>query len=359
REVLGASEIRFNPELEVYVFDDVRYQTTSNRSFYEVDSREAIWNTGADERPNLAFKIPPRDGHYGTPPRDRFFRLRQEIVNALEAAGIKVRYHHHEAGGPGQAEIELSFDSLLKSADHIQVAKYMIRNIAVSHGKTATFMPKPLFDEAGSGMHLHVYPLKGSKSLFYGPGGYGCLNSTARQFIAGLLKHTPALMAITNPTTNSYRRFGRGMAAPLSLFFSLGNRSAAVRIPGYARGEEDARIEYRVPDPSCNPYLCLAGVVMAGVDGVKKGLSPEEEGFGPYDVDAYRLSDEELSRMKAIPSSLEDALEALRVDNDFLREGGVFDPDFVGVWVGLKLKNEVFAVSVRPHPYEFYLYYDR
>lgn len=356
--VLGARDILVNAELEFYVFDSVKFAITSNRSSYEVESCEGIWNTGREENPNLGYKIPRSGGQHCAPPRDHFFHLRHEMVKALEACGVKVKYHHHELGGAGQAEIELPFSPLVEAADHIRIAKYVIKNVARLHGKTVTFMPKPLFDEAGSGMHLHLYPTDGAKSLFYDPSGYAGLNDRALMYIGGLLYHTPALMAITNPSTNSFRRFTRGLAAPYNLFFSLANRSAAIRIPGYAIGPEEERLEYRIPDALSNPYLCLAAVVMAGADGIKSAIRPQEHGFGPYDVNVYTLSEEELAKMKAAPTSLEQALEALAADHDFLAEGGVFDPGFVDFWVEMK-RDEALQVAQRPHPYEFYLYYDR
>lgn len=359
KEVTGAKEFRFSPELEFYIFDDVRYTVGTNQSFYAVDSVEASWNTGREEKPNLGYKIPRFEGQHYSPPRDHLFAIRQDIVRFLESVGIEVKYHHHEAGGPGQSEIEFNFTSLTKAADNVQIAKYAVKNIVMAHGKSATFMPKPLFDEAGNGMHVHLYPTDGNQSLFYDAGGYAGLNEMAFRFIGGLFEHTPALMAITNPSTNSYRRFSRGLAAPYNLFFSAGNRSAALRIPSYAIGAREERIEYRIPDGISNPYLCLGALAMAGADGIKRGISPQREGYGPFDVNVYTLPEKELAQMKKAPATFEEALEALSRDYSFLTEGGVFDSAFVQTWTDMKWKNEIQQLSMRTHPYEFQLYYDR
>ncbi len=358
KNILGADDILFIPELEFYVFDDVRYSNRPDSCSYQVDSVEAIWNTGRDESPNLGFKIPAKEGHFCAPPRDHSFALRSTIMGILEQAGVSIKYHHHEDGGAGQMEYELAFAPLKQAADSILKAKYIIRNVAAAHGKTVTFMPKPMFGEPGNGMHVHIYPVSKGRSAFYGE-KYGGLNELAYHFIGGLLQHSPSLMAITNASTNSFRRFGRGLSAPLCRFFSVGNRSASVRIPKYSIGEREERVEYRIPDAMCNPYLCLAGMMAAGGDGVKKSVSPEKEGFGPFDVDAHALSDEEAAKIPSLPASFEEALSALRHDSGYLSSDGLFDPMFADDWVKMKLKNEVYPVANRPHPYEFLLYYDR
>lgn len=358
KDILDVDDVLFIPELEFYMLDDVRYSNGQASCSYQIDSVEAMWNSGRDEGPNLGFKIPSREGHFCAPPRDHAFALRSTIMGALEQAGISIKYHHHEDGGAGQMEYELAFAPLKQAADNILKAKYIIRNVAAAHGKTVTFMPKPMYGEPGNGMHVHIYPVRNGKSAFYG-GKYAGLNELAYNFIGGLLQHSPSLMAITNASTNSFRRFGRGLSAPICRFFSVGNRSASVRIPKYSISEREERIEYRIPDATCNPYLCLAGIMAAGGEGVKRRVSPEKEGFGPFDVDAHALSEEDIESIPSLPGSFEEALSALRQDNDFLSCDGIFDPAFADDWVKMKLRDEVYPVANRPHPYEFQLYYDR
>jgi glutamine synthetase len=271
---------------------------------------------------------------------------------------VPVRYHHHEAGGPAQCEIELAFAPMDEVADHLQIAKDIVKQVAVGNGRLATFMPKPLFDEAGNGLHFHFNLTDGRHSLFYEEGQYGCLSELARFAIGGLLYHTPALMALTNCTTNSYRRFGQ-LAAPTNLFYSVGNRSAAVRVPAYGMSPTAQRIEYRVSDGAGSPHVKLAALAAAMADGVRRRIAPQEHGFGPWDVNVYELSEAERATMKSSPTRLEDALTALRDDHAFLETGGIFDDGFVEAWVRLKMEQEVDAVAVRPHPYEFALYLDR
>lgn len=346
------------PEIEFYIFDEARYGTLPNKSFFMVDSEQAYWNADRDEQPSLGFKFGPSGGGQADAPRDRTYNLRSLMVSRIEDAGYPVKYHHHELGSPGQLEIEPFFAPLVMSADEIMVMKYIIKNTAVEYNKTVTFMPKPLHTEPGNGLHFHQYIEKNGKSLFYDPKGYACLNQAALYYIGGLLTHTPALMALTNPGTNSFRRFGVGMAAPMNLFFSESNRSAAVRIPGYAKNAEENRVEYRLPDALCNPYLAMAAQLMAGLDGIRKKIDPTKAGFGPFDVNNYILSDKEKAKMKSTPSSLEEALEALKADCAFLTHDGVFPQEVIDVWIDMKLKNECHLLHTRPHPLEYELYYD-
>ncbi len=356
--VSGALGLLALPELEFYIFDDVRYATEMNRASYVVDTVEGRWNTDRREEPNLGYKLERFRGMQAIPPRDHLYELRSEMVSAMLACGVPVKYHHHEAGGPAQCEIELAFTPIVEAADHLQIAKDVVKQVAVRNGHLATFMPKPLFDEAGNGMHVHFNLTDGRQSLFYEAGEYGCLSELARFAIGGLLHHTPALMALTNCTTNSYRRFGQ-LAAPTSLFYSVGNRSAAVRVPAYGMTPTDQRIEYRVADAAGNVHVKLAALAAAMADGIRQRIAPQEHGFGPWDVNAYELPAEERAAMKKAPTRFEDALAALRADHAFLEAGGVFDEGFVEAWAQLKMEQEVEAVAVRPHPYEFTLYLDR
>ncbi|HJW75559.1 MAG TPA: glutamine synthetase beta-grasp domain-containing protein [Thermoleophilia bacterium] len=356
--VSGGREVLVLPELEFYIFDDVRYATEMNRSSYVVDTIEGRWNTDRREDPNLGYKLERFRGMQAIPPRDHLYELRNEMAIAMLACGIPVRYHHHEAGGPAQCEVELAFSPMDEVGDHLQIAKDVVKQVAVRNGRLATFMPKPLFDEAGNGLHFHFNLTDGQRSLFYEKGQYGSLSELARFAIGGLLYHTPALMALTNCTTNSYRRFGQ-LAAPTNLFYSVGNRSAAVRIPAYGMSPTEQRIEYRVSDGAGSPHLKLAALAAAMADGIQQRITPQEHGFGPWDVNVYELSEAERSTMKSSPTRLEDALAALRDDHAFLEAGGIFDDGFVEAWTRLKVEQEVDAVAVRPHPYEFTLYLDR
>jgi glutamine synthetase len=354
----NARELMVLPELEFYVFDDVRYATEMNRSSYVVETVEGRWNTDREEHPNLGYKLERFRGMQAIPPRDHLYELRSEMVTAMLACGVPVRYHHHEAGGPAQCEIELAFSPMADAADHLQIAKDIVKQVAAGNGRLATFMPKPLFDEAGNGLHFHFNLTDGRRSLFYEEGEYGCLSELARFAIGGLLHHTPALMALTNCTTNSYRRFGQ-LAAPTNLFYSVGNRSAAVRVPAYGMTPTEQRIEYRVSDGAGSVHLKLAALAAAMADGIERRISPQEHGFGPWDVNVYELSESERAAMKRSPSRLEDALAALAEDRAFLEADGIFDDGFVDAWVQLKMEQEVDSVAVRPHPYEFALYLDR
>jgi glutamine synthetase len=347
----------FSPELEFYVFDDLRYTAGINQASYYVDASEAFWNTGRQEGPNLGYKFSSQAGYHGIPPADSTFNLRSNLVKLTEESGIQVKYHHHEVG-VGQVEIEVLHDTLLRSADAVMVMKYLIKNIAHQNGKVATFMPKPLYQQAGSGMHVHQYLSDGKISLFYYNDGYAGLSQLALNYIGGLLKHGPALLAFTSPSTNSYKRLIPGYEAPVNLFFAAANRTAAVRIPMYDVNKQRARIEFRPPDATCNPYLALSAMLMAGLDGIENRVDPTAEGFGPFDIDIAEMPEHQRASIKGLPGSLEGALGAIRDDHEFLLKGEVFTQDLIEAWIEYKLNREVKPLQARPHPYEFELYSD-
>src|ERR687888_472501 len=347
------------PEPEFYIFDHVAFDQRANTAFYEVDSEEAYWNRGQgfgaerNGNGNLGYKLRSQEGYFPAAPGDVHGDVRARMVIALESMGIQCEFHHHEVGSAGQAEIDVRFNTLLKMGDQIQLQKYVVKNVARAAGKSPTFMPKPLFGENGSGMHVHQSLWKGGENLMYDFDGYGLLSRESLSYIGGLLQHGPALMAFCAPTTNSYRRLVPGYEAPVNLVYSQRNRSAACRIPVYSRSPKAKRVEFRVPDPSCNPYLAFAAMMMAGLDGVVNKLNPA----GPMDKDLYDLPPEELAAVPQVPGSLEQALDALERDHDFLLEGDVFTADVIETWVGYKREREVDAVRLRPHPWEFNLYY--
>ncbi len=350
-----ADQSYFGPEAEFYIFDSVRYDTNQHSSYHYLDSVEAAWNTGKEEAGgNLGYKPRYKGGYFPVSPTDHFTDLRSEMVKVLIEAGIDVEMQHHEVGTAGQAEIDFRFDTLLKTADNLMTFKYIIKNVARAAGRTATFMPKPIFMDNGSGMHCHQSLWKDGEPLFYDEMGYAGLSDTARYYIGGLLKHAPSLLAFTNPTTNSYRRLVPGYEAPVNLVYSQRNRSACCRIPITGTNPKAKRIEFRVPDPSCNPYMAFAAMLMAGLDGVRNKIEPPQ----PVDKDLYELPPEQLAAVPQVPGSLEQVLDALEADNDYLLEGSVFTPDVIETWVDYKRENEVDAVRLRPHPYEFNLYYD-
>ncbi len=344
----------WGPEAEFFIFDDVRFGQSANEGFYFVDSAEGIWNSGRYEEPNLGYKIRHKEGYFPCPPMDATHDLRTEMLLALRDAGVDVEVHHHEVGTAGQAEIDLRYDSLLVMADKLMKYKYIIKNVANKHGKTVTFMPKPLFEDNGSGMHVHSSLWKGGKNLFFDPNGYAGLSDTAKYYIGGILKHAPALLAFCAPTTNSYRRLVPGYEAPINLVYSQRNRSAAVRIPAYLQSEKSKRIEFRCPDPSANGYLCLASILMAGLDGIQNKIDPG----APIDKNIYDLPPEEAKGIKGTPGDLNEALLALEADHDWLLKGDVFTPDVIKTWIEYKRKKEVDAIRLRPHHYEFHLYFD-
>ncbi len=340
-------------EAEFFIFDDVRFDTNGNNSYYHVDSIEGRWNSGRDEMPNLGYKPRYKEGYYPVPPTDHLMDIRNEMVQKMMEAGLDVETQHHEVASGGQAEIDLKFQSLLKHADDMMLFKYIIKNTAKLRGRSATFMPKPIFGDNGSGMHVHQSLWKNGKPLFYG-NGYANLSEMALYYIGGLLKHAPALCAITNPTTNSYKRLVPGFEAPVNLAYSQRNRSASVRIPMYSSSPKSKRIEFRCPDASGNPYLQFSAMLLAGLDGIINKIDPGE----PLDKDIYDLKPEELKHVPSTPGSLEESLKALERDHDFLLRGDVFSEDVIETWITYKMDKEVKAMALRPHPYEFGLYYD-
>lgn len=342
----------FGPEAEFFIFDNVQYDHKSNGCYYSVDSEEAVWNTGRDEMPNLGYKIRHKEGYFPVAPIDTQQDLRTEMVLVMEQLGIRVERQHHEVATAGQAEIDFRFDTLVKTADTMMLYKYIIKNVAKKHGKTVTFMPKPLFGDNGSGMHTHQSLWKKGKPLFAGT-EYAGLSQMALHYIGGILKHAKALAAICNPTVNSYKRLVPGYEAPVNLAYSARNRSAAIRIPTFSENPKAKRIEYRPPDPAANPYLCYTALLMAGLDGVINKIDPGE----PMDKNLYELPPEEHAKIPQMPGSLEEALAHLKADHDFLLKGDVFTKDFLEMWIEQKTKEHD-AVRLRPHPYEFFLYYD-
>ncbi|HEV2199668.1 MAG TPA: type I glutamate--ammonia ligase [Bryobacteraceae bacterium] len=344
----------WGPEAEFYIFDSVRYDQNAQSGYYYVDSVEGIWNTGREENPNLGYKLRHKEGYFPVPPSDQLQDLRSEIILALKDIGVKVEVHHHEVGTAGQCEIDMRFGPMTKMGDNLLNYKYIIRNIARKHNKTATFMPKPLFGDNGSGMHVHQSLWKGNTNIFFDEKGYALLSQTALYYIGGLLKHAPALLALCAPTTNSYRRLVPGYEAPVNLMYSQRNRSAAVRIPVYSKSPKAKRIEFRCPDPSSNPYLCFAAMLMAGLDGIQNKIDPGK----PLDKDLYDLEPEEAAKIKSTPGSLGEVLDALEKDHEFLLKGDVFTPDVISTWISYKRERELAQVNLRPVPYEFFLYYD-
>jgi glutamine synthetase len=348
------------PEAEFYIFDHVAFDQRAQTAFYEVDSVEAHWNMGQafgerlDGNRNLGHKMRSQQGYFPAPPADTHGDVRALMVVALEAMGIECEFHHHEVGGPGQAEIDLRFQRLLTMADQLQLHKYVVKNVARAAGKTATFMPKPIFEENGSGMHVHQSLWKDGENVMYDANGYALVSRAGLHYIGGLLRHGPALMAFCAPTTNSYRRLVAGYEAPVNLMYSQRNRSACVRIPVYSTAEKSKRLEFRPPDPSANPYLAFTAMMMAGLDGIQNQIDPGQ----PLDIDVYELSEEELARITRVPASLEQALDELEADHEFLIKGDVFTEDLLETWIEYKRKEEADQVRARPHPWEFALYYD-
>ncbi|MBI2846820.1 MAG: type I glutamate--ammonia ligase [Chloroflexi bacterium] len=344
----------WGPELEFFIFDSIRFDQNQHSGYYFLDSAEGVWNSGKNDDRNLGHRPRYKEGYFPVPPTDALQDLRSEVVMKLEQVGIKIEKHHHEVATAGQGEIDMRFTTLTRMADNVMHYKYILKNVAKEHGMTATFMPKPLFMDNGSGMHTHQSLWKNSTNLFYDPEGYAGLSQEALYYVGGLLKHSPALLAFCAPTTNSYRRLVPGYEAPVNLAYSQRNRSACVRIPMYSPSPKAKRLEYRCPDPSSNPYLAFAAMLMAGVDGIVNKIDPGD----PLDEDIYKLPKEEMSRVKTVPGSLEEVLNALEGDCDFLLRGGVFTLDLVESWLDYKRKKEVDEVRIRPHPYEFCLYYD-
>ncbi|TVP62228.1 MAG: type I glutamate--ammonia ligase [Nodularia sp. (in: Bacteria)] len=343
----------FGPEAEFFIFDDVRYDQNAHEGYYHVDSVEGSWNSGRKESPNLGYKPRLKEGYFPVSPTDSFQDMRTEMLLTMKDCGVPIEKQHHEVATGGQCELGFRFGKLIEAADWLMTYKYVIKNVAKKYGKTVTFMPKPIFGDNGSGMHCHQSIWKDGKPLFAGD-KYAGMSDMGLYYIGGILKHAPALLAITNPTTNSYKRLVPGYEAPVNLAYSQGNRSASVRIPLSGDNPKAKRLEFRCPDATANPYLAFAAMLCAGIDGIKNKIHPGE----PLDKNIYELSPEELAKVPSTPGSLELALEALENDHAFLTESGVFTEDFIQNWIDYKLANEVKQLQMRPHPYEFYLYYD-
>jgi glutamine synthetase len=348
----------FGPEAEFYIFDSVRFDQNQYEGYYHVDSVEGVWNAGRerelDGSPNLGYKPRYKEGYFPVPPMDQFQDLRSEMMRVLEQVGIPIEVQHHEVGTAGQAEIDMRFDTMAVMADKLMLYKYVVKNVARRAGYSVTFMPKPIFQDNGSGMHVHQSLWKGGEPLFFDEKGYAGLSDLARWYIGGLLTHAPSVLAFSNPTTNSYKRLVPGYEAPVNLVYSQRNRSASVRIPLYSKSPKAKRLEFRCPDPSCNPYLAFSAMLMAGLDGIQNRIEPP----APVDKDLYDLPPEELARVPQVPGSLNESLAALEADHEFLLRGDVFTPDVIETWVSYKKEREIDQVQLRPHPWEFYLYYD-
>ena len=352
---LGIADVAyFGPEAEFYVFNDVRFDSQPNAGFYYLDSDEGIWNSGRDEKPNLGYKIRYKGGYFPVPPADSLQDLRTEMMLTLIESGVECEVQHHEVGTAGQSELDIKFGPLLRTADNLMKYKYIIKNVAFQNGYTVTFMPKPLYGDNGSGMHCHQSLWKGGQNLFFDERGYAGLSENAIYYIGGILKHAPAILAFAAPSTNSYRRLVPGYEAPINLIYSQRNRSACVRIPMYSKSPKAKRIEFRAPDPSCNPYLAFPAMLMAGLDGIENRIQPPD----PIDRDLYEMEPEERHGIQMTPGSLAESLNALEADQEFLLKGGVFTRDLIEQYLDYKRLNEVDAVALRPHPHEFSLYYD-
>ncbi|MBI3379561.1 type I glutamate--ammonia ligase [Candidatus Gottesmanbacteria bacterium] len=355
-----ADKSYWGPEAEFFVFNHLSYDIKPYKSGFSLDSIEAPWNSGNESETNTQITIRPKEGYFPVPPQDTLQDLRSEMVNTMEAWNIPIEMHHHEVAAPGQCEIDMRYDNLLKMADNVLIYKYVVKNVAKKYGKVVSFMPKPVFGDNGSGMHTHQSLWKNGKNLFYDENGWAELSKTALYYIGGLLTHIDALLAFCAPTTNSYRRLVPHYEAPVNVAFSKRNRSAAVRIPMYFSGPKNSkskRIEFRPPDTASNPYLTFSALLMAGLDGIKNKIDPVKSGFGPLDKNIYELSAEDAKKVRSVPGSLTETLNALEKDNKFLLEGGVFTPDFLDMWVSMK-RTEQAEVAIRPTPYEFYLYAD-
>ena len=352
--VTDADSAFFGPELEFFIFDDIRFDQTENSGYYYIDSIEGEWNTGREENPNLGYKPRFKEGYFPVPPHDSLQDIRSEMILEMEKVGITVEVHHHEVATAGQCEIDMRFDTLLTTADQVLWYKYIVKNVARRHNKVATFMPKPLFGDNGSGMHTHQSLWKDGKPLFYDKDGYAGTSQLCRWYIGGLLKHGRSLMAFCAPTTNSYKRLVPGYEAPVNLVYSARNRSAAARIPMYTEQPNSKRIEFRPPDTSANPYLAFAAMLMAGLDGIENKIDPGD----PMDRNTYELSPEETAKIPTVPGSLEEAMDALEQDHQYLLKGGVFTQDVIDVWLDYKRTAEIDPMRLRPHPWEFHLYFD-
>jgi glutamine synthetase len=357
RESGIATAAYYGPELEFYIFNSIRFGQDTRSGFYEIDSVEGIWNSSKDGTANLGYRPRYKEGYFPVPPMDKLQDLRSEIVLEMQKAGMKVEVHHHEVGTAGQTEIDMLFTTLVKMADQVMKYKYIVKNVCYRNGYTATFMPKPLFGDNGSGMHTHQSLWKDDQPLFYDANGYAMISEMCRHYIGGLLKHTPSILGFAAPTTNSYRRLVPGYEAPINLVYSQRNRSACVRIPTYSPSPRARRLEFRAPDGACNPYLAFACMLMAGLDGVINKIEPPD----PIDEDLYELlahEDGTGPKVQSTPGSLPEVLDALEADHEYLLRGGVFTQDVIDEWIAYKREREVDAVALRPHPWEFHLYYD-
>ena len=355
RETGIADTCYIGPEAEFYIFNSVRFDQNAHEGYYFVDSEEGIWNSGQNgATPNLGYRPRHKEGYFPVPPMDKQQDLRSRIILAMADAGIDIEVHHHEVGTAGQTEIDMRFGPLVNMADNVLLYKYIVKNVCYQNGYTATFMPKPLYGDNGSGMHTHQSLWKDGTNIFYDKDGYALLSDAARWYIGGLLKHVPSILAFAAPTTNSYRRLVPGYEAPINLVYSVRNRSACVRIPTYSNSPRARRLEFRTPDPSCNPYLSFAACLMAGLDGIQNKIEPPK----PIDEDLYELDPEMAAMVKSTPGSLPEVLDALEEDNEYLQKGGVFTDDLIYTYIAYKREREVDPVALRPHPYEFFLYYD-
>ena len=351
----GIADTSFwGPELEFFIFNSIAFDTNSHESFYSIDSKEGIWNSGDTSEPNLGYRPRHKEGYFPVPPTDQMHDIRTKIALKMVEGGIDIEKHHHEVATGGQTEFGMRFDTLLRQADKVMMYKYIAKNVAIQNGYTVTFMPKPLFQDNGSGMHVHQSLWKGDTNKFFDAKGYGMVSQLCKYYIGGLLYHSPSLLALCAPTTNSYRRLVPGYEAPINLVYSQRNRSASIRIPLYSRSPKSKRIEYRCPDSSCNPYLAFPAMLLAGLDGIKNKIDPGE----PIDKDIYELEPEEKAEIKSTPGSLGEVLDALKKDHEYLLQGDVFTEDLIETWINYKKKNEMDAIALRPHPYEFHLYYD-
>ncbi len=351
-----ADEMRVGPEFEFHIFDHVSYEVGQNQAGFCVDAQQAHWNTG-DKGDNLGYKMPEKGGYHMAPPLDKTSGFRSRVTMLMEEQGIKVKYHHHEVGGPGQLEVEVEMGPMLEMADKTMMTKHIIKNQAVREGKTATFMPKPLYAEAGNGMHVHMQLFKAGQAVFYDENGYSQLSETAHYFIGGLLTHASALCAFTNPSTNSYKRLVPGYEAPVTIGYATSNRSSVIRIPAYAKGPANKRFELRSPDGTCNPYYAFAAILMAGLDGIAKKVDPAAAGFGPYDFNLFSLSEKEQQQIRQLPRTLDEALDALEADHDFLTTDGVFPERLIEIWIRNKRADSA-RYNQQPQPVEFDMYYD-
>ncbi|MFA4838236.1 MAG: type I glutamate--ammonia ligase [Candidatus Neomarinimicrobiota bacterium] len=353
-----ATESKWGPEFEYYIFDKIDFRNDPYYTYFKIDSEEAEWANYQGEGNRSGYQIAHHKGYHAIPPFDVLNDIRTETVRVLESCGVPVKYHHHEVGSSGQVEIEVVLDTLTRMGDVTMLTKYIAKNVARKFGKSATFMPKPLYHEAGTGMHFHQHLFKNSQPLFYDKSGYGGLSQLALSYTAGILKHAPALTGFTNPSTNSFRRLVPGFEAPVSLFFSLANRSSAVRIPKYTTNPMEKRIEFRPPDATCNPYIAMSAMLLAGIDGIQNKLDIRQEGFGPFDVNLFAEENGHVrEKIASIPTSLENALDCLDRDNDFLTRHAIFPSDLISTWIQEKMKMDFLEDRNRPTPYEFLLYY--